>query len=48
MVLKNLVVYLLEKYLGDYLENFDKEKLKIDLRKGKIYYLFNRNNNLLF
>jgi hypothetical protein len=39
-MLRNLVVYLLEKYLGDYVENFDKEKLKIDLRKGKICHQF--------
>ncbi len=34
MVFENLVVYLLDKYLGDYIENLDTKKLKIDLWSG--------------
>ena len=36
MVFENLVVYLLDKYLGDYIENLDTKKLKIDLWSGKL------------
>ncbi len=36
MVFENLVVYLLDKYLGDYIENLDTKKFKIDLWSGKI------------
>jgi hypothetical protein len=39
MLFKNVVVYLLDKYLGDYIENLDKKKMKIDLLSGKIYHL---------
>ena len=39
MVLENLVVYLLDKYLGDYIENLDTKKLKIDLWSGKRHSL---------
>jgi hypothetical protein len=35
MVLENVVAFLLEKYLGDYIENLDTRKLKIDLWSGK-------------
>jgi vacuolar protein sorting-associated protein 13A/C len=35
MVFENLVVYLLDKYLGDYIENLDTKKLKIDLWSGE-------------
>jgi vacuolar protein sorting-associated protein 13A/C len=38
MVFENLVVYLLDKYLGDYIENLDTKKLKIDLWSGKIHH----------
>jgi vacuolar protein sorting-associated protein 13A/C len=45
MVFENLVVYLLDKYLGDYIENLDTKKLKIDLWSGmfilNLNYLFN-------
>jgi hypothetical protein len=34
MVFENLVVYLLDKYLGDYIENLDTKKLKVDLWTG--------------
>ena len=30
-----MMIYLLEKYLGDYIENLDTKKLKIDLWSGK-------------
>ena len=40
MVFENLVVYLLDKYLGDYIENLDTKKFKIDLWSGKIDYRF--------
>ena len=36
MVLKNLVRYIINKYLKDYIEELDYEKLKLDLRNGKI------------
>ncbi|CAF1542330.1 unnamed protein product [Adineta steineri] len=36
MVLANLVVYLLDKYLSDYIENLDTKKLKIDLWNGNV------------
>lgn len=34
MVFENLVGYLLDKYLGDYVENLDTKKLKVDLWSG--------------
>ena len=37
MVLKNLVRYIINKYLKDYIEQIDYEKLKLDLKNGKIY-----------
>ncbi len=40
MVFENLVVYLLDKYLGDYIENLDTKKLKIDLWSGMFYHQF--------
>ena len=36
MVFENVVVYLLDKFLGDYIENLDTKKFKIDLWSGKI------------
>ncbi|CAF1260195.1 unnamed protein product [Adineta steineri] len=36
MVFENLVVYLLDKYLGDYIESLDTKKLKIDLWNGNV------------
>lgn len=36
MVFESIVVRLLDKYLGDYIQNLDAEKLKIDLWHGKI------------
>jgi len=42
MVLKNLVRYIINKYLKDYIEQLDYEKLKLDLRNGKIYlFMYN-------
>lgn len=38
MVFENLVVYLLDKYLSDYIENLDTKKLKIDLWNGKFCF----------
>lgn len=38
MVFENLIVYLLDKYLGDYIENLDTKKLNIDLWSGKMDY----------
>jgi len=35
MVFAHLAVYLLDKYLGDYIENLDSKQLKIDLWNGK-------------
>lgn len=37
MVFENLVVYLLDKYLSDYIENLDTKKLKLDLWNGKYH-----------
>lgn len=34
MVLKNLVRYIINKYLKDYIEELDYEKLKLDLKNG--------------
>jgi vacuolar protein sorting-associated protein 13A/C len=34
MVFENLVVSLLDRFLGDYVENLDPKKLKIDLWSG--------------
>jgi hypothetical protein len=39
MVLKNLVRYIINKYLKDYIEQLDYEKLKLDLKNGKIYLI---------
>ncbi|CAF1212266.1 unnamed protein product [Rotaria magnacalcarata] len=36
MVFENLVVYLLDKYLSDYIENLDTKKLQIDLWNGNV------------
>lgn len=36
MVLQSVVNYFLDKYLGDYFENVDPKKLKLDLWKGQI------------
>ncbi|CAF1448566.1 unnamed protein product [Adineta ricciae] len=36
MVLKNLVRYIINKYLKDYIEELDYEKLKLDLRNGHV------------
>ncbi len=35
MVLKNLVRYIINKYLKNYIEELDYEKLKLDLKNGK-------------
>lgn len=34
MVLKNLIRYILNKYLKNYIEELDYEKVKIDLKNG--------------
>ena len=39
MVLKNLVRYIINKYLKDYIEQLDYEKLKLDLKNGKFYWI---------
>jgi hypothetical protein len=39
MVLKNLVRYIINKYLKDYIEQLDYERLKLDLKNGKIYLI---------
>jgi len=39
MVLKNLIRYIINKYLKDYIEQLDYEKLKLDLKNGKIYLI---------
>ncbi|CAF4497379.1 unnamed protein product [Rotaria socialis] len=36
MVFEKLVVHLLEKYLSEYIENFDSKKLKIDVWSGNV------------
>ncbi|CAF0895845.1 unnamed protein product [Rotaria sp. Silwood1] len=36
MVFENLVAYLLDKYLSDYIENLDTKKLKVDLWSGNV------------
>ncbi|CAF1279009.1 unnamed protein product [Rotaria magnacalcarata] len=36
MVFENIIVYLLDKYLGNYIENLDTKKLKIDLWNGNV------------
>jgi hypothetical protein len=35
MVLKNFIRYLVNKFLKDYIEELDYEKLKLDLKNGK-------------
>ena len=35
MVFESLIVELLNKYLGDYIENLDKSQLKLSLWGGK-------------
>ncbi len=42
MVLKNLVRYIINKYLKDYIEQLDYEKLKLDLKNGKIYLIVHK------
>ena len=39
MVFENIVVYLLDRFLGDYIENLDTKKLKIDLWSGASSFL---------
>lgn len=39
MVFENIVVYLLDKFLGDYIENLDTKKLKIDLWSGSCSFI---------
>jgi hypothetical protein len=40
MVLKKLIRYIINKYLKDYIEQLDYEKLKLDLKNGiKIYLI---------
>ena len=36
MVLKNLVRYIINKYLKDYIEQLDDDKLKLDLTNGNL------------
>ena len=36
MVLKNFVRYLINKFLKDYIEELDYERLKLDLKQGKL------------
>ncbi|CAF2808695.1 unnamed protein product [Rotaria sp. Silwood2] len=36
MVLKKLVRYIINKYLKDYIEQLDYEKLKLDLKNGHV------------
>ena len=35
MVLKGLIRYIINKYLKDYIEQLDQEKLKLDFKHGK-------------
>ena len=43
MVLESLVVYLLDKYLGDFIDNLDTKKLKIDVWSGESNAVDQRN-----
>ncbi|CAF4508473.1 unnamed protein product, partial [Rotaria socialis] len=36
MVFENIIVYLLDKYLGNYIDNLDTKKFKIDLWNGNV------------
>jgi hypothetical protein len=38
MVFESVAAHLLDKYLGNYIENLDAKKLKIDLWNGKNYF----------
>lgn len=48
MVLKSLIRYIINKYLKDYIEQLDNEKLKLDLRHGKSISLLFDYRNILF
>jgi hypothetical protein len=37
MVLKSIIQYLINKYLKDYIEHLDNEKLKLDFKHGEYY-----------
>ena len=39
MVFESIVVELVNKYLGDFVENFDKSQLKISLWGGEFFLL---------
>lgn len=36
MVLKNLIRYIINKYLKEYIEELDYEKVKLDFKHGKV------------
>jgi hypothetical protein len=42
MVFESVAAHLIDKYLGDYIENLDAKKLKIDLWNGKNEFFFIR------
>ena len=48
MVLKSIVRYIINKYLKDYIERLDDEKLKVDLKHGLYGELFVRFEFFLF
>ena len=39
MVLKNFINYLINKYLKDYIERLDYEKIKLSLKQGQLRHL---------
>jgi hypothetical protein len=42
MVWKNFIHYLINKYLKNYIERLDYEKLKLSLKNGQSFFLFFR------
>ncbi len=48
MVFESLAAHLIDKYLGDYIENLDAKKLKIDLWNGKNELFLYTNSCILF
>jgi len=48
MVLKNFIHYLINKYLKNYIERFDYEKVKLNLKSGSYSLLFLIINSFYF
>jgi len=48
MVFESVAAHLIDKYLGDYIQNLDAKKLKIDLWNGKNEFFLYPNSCILF